>query len=80
MTGRSMVLSPTRGCDGGDRITGGGDLRLTPLEQSRTVYCEQDHYGPVYGGRVEAGFKGIQAVVGSRLTEFLGDADDGLGD
>ena len=44
------VYPPGGGCDGGGGITGDGDLRLPPPEQSRTVYYDQAHYLPVPGG------------------------------
>ena len=58
--GRSMGIPPSGGRGGGGRTTGGGELRLLPPEHSCTVYCCQDHYGPVSGGRAEAGIKGDQ--------------------
>ena len=70
-----MGVSPSGGYDGGEGITGGGDLRLTPPEHSCTVYCDQDHYGPVSGGREEAGVKSGQLVVGSGWLGLGGDAD-----
>ena len=50
-TGWWMVLSTDIGSDGGGRITGGLDLRLLLPEHSRTVHCDQVHYGPVSGIR-----------------------------
>ena len=44
------LYPPGGGCDGGGGITGDGDLRLPPPEQSRTVYYDQAHYLPVPGG------------------------------
>ena len=43
-TGHSIGLSPDRGRAGGGRIAGGGDLRLTLPEHSRTIYYYQAHY------------------------------------
>ena len=63
--------------DGGGSITGGGYLRLTPSEHSCTVHCDQAHYGPVYGGGAEAGFKGGQSMVGSGRLVIGGYADGG---
>ena len=51
-TGWWMGVSPAGGCDGGGGVTGGGDLRLPPLEHSHTVHCGQSHYGPVSSGGV----------------------------
>ena len=76
-TGQSMGLSPAGGRDGRDRIAGGGDLNLPPPEHSCTVYCDQAHYGPVSGGRAEAGVKGRQVVVGEGRTGFGGDMGGG---
>ena len=59
----STGLSLSIRYDGGDRIAGGGNLSLILIENSRTVYCNQAHYGPVYGGGAEAGVKGGQVVV-----------------
>ena len=53
-----MVISPDEGCYGGGVIAEGGDLHILPPEQSRTVYYDQAHYGPVSGDGAEAGFKG----------------------
>ena len=75
----STGLSLSIRYDGGDRIAGGGKLSLILIENSRTVYCNQAHYGPVYGGRAEARYKGDQAVVGSGRLVIGGDADGGLG-
>ena len=60
-------------------ITGGEDLCLLPPEHSLTVYCDQAHYGPVSGGGVEDGVKGVQLVVGAGRIRLGGDADGGLG-
>ena len=70
-----MGPSTAVGRDGRGVISGGGDLRLPPPENSCTVYCDQAHYGPVSGGRAEAGVKGGQEVVGSGWTGFGGDMD-----
>ena len=43
----------------------GGDLCFPSLEHGHTVYCYQDHYVPVSGGRDETGSKGVQEVVGT---------------
>ena len=37
-TGRRVDLPPTGGYDGGVGLTGGGGIRLLPLEQIHTVY------------------------------------------
>ena len=41
-----VIIYPAGGSDGGFRVTGGGDLRLPPLENSHTVHCDQSHYEP----------------------------------
>ena len=61
--------------DGGVGISGGGDLCLTPPENSCTVHCDQDHSGPVFGGGEITVDKGVQDVVGSGGPELGGDAD-----
>ena len=74
-----MGLSPAGGSNVRGGITGGGYLILPPLEHSRKVYYNQDHYGTVSGGGGEAGVKGGQAVVGAGRTGFGGGADIGSG-
>ena len=63
MAGRLMGVSPADGRDGGDRITGCGDLRLPPPQYSCTVHCNQTHYGPVSSRQAASGVKGCQALV-----------------
>ena len=72
MTGRKLGLLPAEGCNGRGGVAGGGDLRLPSPEHSRTVYCDQAHYGPVSGGGAEAGAKGGQAVVGQDRLDLEG--------
>ena len=43
------------------------------------IYCDQDDYGPVPGGGVETGAKGVQAVVVIGQGGFGRDAYGGLG-
>ena len=43
------------------------------------IYCEQDDYGPVPGGGVETGAKGVQAVVLTGHGECGSDTDGGSG-
>ena len=74
-----MVVSPAVGRDCGGGITGGGDLNIPSLEHSYTVHCDQAHYGPVSGGGAAAGFKGVQAVVGSGQILLGGDVNVGSG-
>ena len=53
---RSIGLSFSAGCDGRGGIEGCGDLSLVPpTEQICIVYYDQAHYGPMSGGKVEAG-------------------------
>ena len=59
-----MGLSPAGGCNGGGRITRGGDLGILSLERSHTFYCDHAHYGPLSGGVEGGGIKGGQEVVG----------------
>ena len=54
-------------------------IRLTPPEHSCIVHCNQDHYGPVSGGSLEAGVKVDQEVVGEGRLGLGGDADGGPG-
>ena len=73
-----VVLTPTVRGDGDSGTTGGGYLHLPPPEHSRALYCNQAHYGPVFGGRAMPGYKGLQAVVGAGGPILGGDADGGL--
>ena len=74
-----MGAYPSEVSDGGVEIKGGGELRLTPPEHSCIVHCNQDHYGPVSGGSLEAGVKVDQEVVGEGRLGLGGDADGGPG-
>ena len=77
--GQIMGLYPAGGGAGGGRIVGGGDLHLPPPEHNHTVYCDQAHYVPVYGGILEARVKGGQEVVVAGRNGFGGDANGVLG-
>ena len=77
--GRWMGVSPSDGRNGRVGITGGGYLHLPIPEHSRTVHCNQEHYGPVSGGVAEAGVKFIHAVVGEVWIGLGGDADGSSG-
>ena len=79
MTGWLMGVSPAGGHNGRVRITGGRYIRLLFPEHSRTVHCDQAHYGPVSGGVEEAGVKGGQAVVLAGWIGIGGYADGILG-
>ena len=48
-------------------------------EHSRTVYCDQAHYGPVSGGGAEAEVKDVQTVVISVSIGNGGYLEGGLG-
>ena len=74
-----MDIPPAGGLDGGGGTIGGGDPCLPPPDHSRTVHCDQAHYGPVSGGGAAAGFKGVQAVVGSGQILLGGDVNVGSG-
>ena len=74
-----MDVSLSRRCDDGGGITGGGDLRLLPTEPSCTFHCNQAHYGPISGGRAEAGVKGGQVVVGAGRLRLVWDVGSVLG-
>ena len=67
------------GRDGGGDTEGVGYLCIPPPEHSCTVYCDQSHYEPVYGGGSEAGVKGGQAVVGAGWGGSGGDVEGGSG-
>ena len=58
-----MGIPPSGGSDGEVGTARGGYLRLPMPQQSRTVYCNHDHYGLVSGGGEEALAKGDQSVV-----------------
>ena len=60
-----MDIPSSGGNDGVGGPAGGGDLNISPLKHSCTVYCDQAHYGPVSGGGAEIGAAGLQAVVGA---------------
>ena len=62
-TGRWMVVYPTGRRNGRCIVTGSGDLRLPPPENSHTVHCDQAHYGPMSGVGAAGGVKGVQLVV-----------------
>ena len=62
--GWEVGLYPAGGSDGGDGVTGGGDLRIPPTYHSSTVHCDQAHCGPVSDGREASGVTGVQEVVG----------------
>ena len=72
-----MSVFPAGGSDGRGRIDVGQNLHIPPTEHSRTVHCNQDHCGPVSGGVEASGFKGGQAVVGTKRLRHGRDADGG---
>ena len=74
-----MVIALAGGRDGEGGTAGGGDIRLHPPYHDRTVYCDQEHHGPVYRGGAEAGAEGVQVVMGTGRAGCGGDADSGLG-
>ena len=77
--GRRVGITPAEVRDRRGVTSGGGKLRLSVPEHSRTVYCDQDHYGPVSGVGAETGATNVQAVVGTGRSGFGGDAGGGLG-
>ena len=68
-----MDVSPTGGCDGGIRITGGGDLRLPYPEHIHTVNCDHAHYGPEFGNGAADGVNCGQVVVEAGQFGLVGD-------
>ena len=74
-----MGITPAEVCGRRSVTSGGGKLRLSVPEHSRTVYCDQDHYGPVSGVGAETGATDVQAVVGTGRIGFGGDTGGGLG-
>ena len=70
-----MVLPPTSRVDGGCGHTGGGDIRCQPPEHSCKIYCDKAHCEPVYGGGMEPGVKGVEAVMGGEGVGTVGDTD-----
>ena len=74
-----MGIPPSGGSDGRGWTTGSGYLHLPLAENGCTFYYDQDHYGPVSGGRAEAGTKGIKAVVGAGRGGCGSNEDVGLG-
>ena len=61
--GWSVGIPPDGGRDGGSGTAGGGYILLPPSEHGRTVHYDQAHHGPLYGGVLETGAKGIQTEV-----------------
>ena len=70
-----MGVYPTSRRDGGDVITGGGDICLPHPEHSCTVYCNQTQYVYMYSSGATSGVKGGQVVVVSGRLELGGDAN-----
>ena len=77
--GQRLGLTPAGGCDSGGGVAEGRELCLLPPEHRGAIYCDQAHYGPLYGSGVEARAKSDNAVVGTGGSGFGGDADGGLG-
>ena len=77
--GRRLCLPPAKGCNGGGRFVGGGDLRPSPSEYSGVIYCDLEQYGPVSGIEADARDKGDNAVVEKVGSGFRGDTDGGPG-
>ena len=71
--------TPSGGRYGGGVPAGGGDLRLLRPEHSRAVYCNKDHYGPVYGGGADTGDTGLHVLMISGRGGCEGDVDGGSG-
>ena len=57
-------LTPTGRGYGRGGHTVGGDIRCPPPEHSFTIYFDKAHYGPVSGGGVYPGGKGVESMVG----------------
>ena len=76
---RWIFVSSAGVIDGGDGITGGGDIHIPPYEHSSTVHCNQAHYGPVSGGGAASRVKGVQYVVETGRLVLVWDADSVLG-
>ena len=68
-----MGISPSGKSDCGERVTGGGDLRLLPQEYSRTFHCVQAHCGPVSIGGEASGVTIVQAMVEAGSLGIGGD-------
>ena len=79
MEGRWVGVYPAIVSNGGGGITLVGYLRIIISEHSITVYCDQYHYGPVYGVGEASGFMSVRAVVRNRCLVLGRDADVGLG-
>ena len=77
--GRRVDILPAGGCDGRCGTSKGVELRVMPLENSRTVYCDQTYYRPVYGGGSETRATDNQAVVGAGRGGCGGDTNGGKG-
>ena len=76
--GWRMGITPAGFRNGGGDTEGSEDLILPPPEQSCTVYCDQDQYGPVTDSGAYSRVKDDQVVEGALWIGCGGDADGGL--
>ena len=58
-----MGVPPSDRDNGRGGSAGGGELHCPKPEQSCTVHCNQDHYGPVSGVKATPRDNGVKAVV-----------------
>ena len=77
--GREMGVHLSGGGERGGRVWADGNLHSAKAEYGRTVYSNANDYGPVQGGREEAGGTGRDAVVGTGGTLPGRDKGDGGG-
>ena len=61
--GQYMDIPSPGGGDGGSGNAVGGNLRHLPSKQRRTIYCDNAHYGTVYGISAASRGTGVKAVV-----------------
>ena len=74
-----MGIPSAVGSDGVGGNSGGRDLCIPPSEHGCTFYCDQAHYGPMYGSRAATGAKDFQAGVVTGRGGFGGNVDGGSG-
>ena len=73
-----MVIPPTGGGDDKVVHAGGGDLSIPPPEHGCKIYYNQDHYGPVPGGRGKPGQNGVEAAVAAGVPGLGRDVGGGM--
>ena len=75
-----MGVPPSDRDNGRGGSAGGGELHCPKPEQSCTVHCNQDHYGPVSGVKATPRDNGVKAVVIAGVYEPGREVDSGSGE